>query len=242
MPAGSEIVLPKRADRKSQMRGQNDAIDNVFRGISMKRFGLSILPALLLATGVNEASATLLTYDDLPGAYPSSPLGFIEQGFNFSAHTVVLDISSASPFSHSGPAVSGDNAAFTDWGGSIIITKDGGGTFSFTDTYVKGWLNTPVTGSIIGYKSGTQVGVVSFYTSGWIDVFANSGTGSFSDIDQLVISAGSIGNGFLLLDNTTLTGVGAVPEPSTWAMILLGFAGLGIASYRRKSKPALMAA
>jgi hypothetical protein len=34
----------------------------------------------------------------------------------------------------------------------------------------------------------------------------------------------------------------AVPEPSTWAMLLLGFAGVGFMAYRRKSKPALMAA
>jgi hypothetical protein len=39
---------------------------------------------------------------------------------------------------------------------------------------------------------------------------------------------------------TTLTA--AVPEPSTWAMMLLGFAGFGLMAYRRKSKPALMAA
>ena len=34
----------------------------------------------------------------------------------------------------------------------------------------------------------------------------------------------------------------AVPEPSTWAMMLLGFAGIGFMAYRRKAKPALMAA
>ena len=34
----------------------------------------------------------------------------------------------------------------------------------------------------------------------------------------------------------------AVPETSTWAMLLLGFAGVGFMAYRRKSKPALMAA
>ena len=33
-----------------------------------------------------------------------------------------------------------------------------------------------------------------------------------------------------------------VPEPSTWAMMLLGFAGVGFMAYRRKSKPALTAA
>jgi choice-of-anchor A domain-containing protein len=35
--------------------------------------------------------------------------------------------------------------------------------------------------------------------------------------------------------------VSAVPEPSTWAMLILGFAGIGFMAYRRKSKPALMA-
>jgi outer membrane lipase/esterase len=33
----------------------------------------------------------------------------------------------------------------------------------------------------------------------------------------------------------------AVPEPSTWAMLLLGFAGVGFMAYRRKSKSALIA-
>ncbi|SDJ62599.1 PEP-CTERM protein-sorting domain-containing protein [Bradyrhizobium lablabi] len=36
--------------------------------------------------------------------------------------------------------------------------------------------------------------------------------------------------------------VGGVPEPSTWAMMILGFCGLGFMAYRRKSKPALMTA
>jgi hypothetical protein len=40
----------------------------------------------------------------------------------------------------------------------------------------------------------------------------------------------------------TTGGVGAlasaVPEPSTWAMMMLGFAGVGFMAYRRKSKPA----
>jgi PEP-CTERM motif len=31
--------------------------------------------------------------------------------------------------------------------------------------------------------------------------------------------------------------VSAVPEPSTWAMMILGFAGIGFMAYRRKSKP-----
>lgn len=42
------------------------------------------------------------------------------------------------------------------------------------------------------------------------------------------------------VDNVSLEA--AVPEPSTWAMLILGFAGIGFMAYRRKSKPALMAA
>ena len=46
----------------------------------------------------------------------------------------------------------------------------------------------------------------------------------------------------MLIAEDFLDVTGAVPEPSTWAMLLLGFAGIGFMAYRRKSKPALMAA
>ena len=38
-------------------------------------------------------------------------------------------------------------------------------------------------------------------------------------------------------DAVVWTPVTAVPEPSTWAMLLLGFAGIGFMAYRRKAKP-----
>jgi hypothetical protein len=41
---------------------------------------------------------------------------------------------------------------------------------------------------------------------------------------------------------TSASVVAGVPEPSTWAMMILGFGGIGFMAYRRKSKPALMAA
>ena len=49
----------------------------------------------------------------------------------------------------------------------------------------------------------------------------------------VVNNAGSFNN-----DSTALTAtITAVPEPSTWAMIILGFAGVGFMSYRRSRKP-----
>ena len=44
------------------------------------------------------------------------------------------------------------------------------------------------------------------------------------------------------VDDFTFNSVTPVPEPSTWAMMILGFAGVGFMAYRRRSKPALMAA
>jgi hypothetical protein len=42
--------------------------------------------------------------------------------------------------------------------------------------------------------------------------------------------------------NTNAASVAAVPEPSTWAMLILGFCGLGFTAHRRKDKLALRAA
>ena len=42
-------------------------------------------------------------------------------------------------------------------------------------------------------------------------------------------------------DSVVISTVDAVPEPATWALMLVGFAGVGFMAYRRKSRPALMA-
>jgi hypothetical protein len=43
-------------------------------------------------------------------------------------------------------------------------------------------------------------------------------------------------------ESLTISVTSGVPEPSTWAMMILGFAGVGFMAYRRKSKQELMAA
>ena len=49
-------------------------------------------------------------------------------------------------------------------------------------------------------------------------------------------------NSGIVASGATFTAVSAVPEPSTWVMMILGFCGLGFMAYHRKSKPALTAA
>ena len=49
-------------------------------------------------------------------------------------------------------------------------------------------------------------------------------------------------DGFSQLKHFEISGLApAVPEPSTWAMMILGFAGVGFMAYRRKNKMALNA-
>jgi outer membrane lipase/esterase len=48
--------------------------------------------------------------------------------------------------------------------------------------------------------------------------------------------------GHMEIADAFLTSTGAVPEPSTWAMLILGFAGVGFMAYRRNSMPVSMAA
>ena len=55
----------------------------------------------------------------------------------------------------------------------------------------------------------------------------SGGAPADADYDDLVIKFTISGDG-----------VAAVPEASTWAMMLLGFAGIGFLAYRRKPKAA----
>jgi PEP-CTERM motif len=54
-------------------------------------------------------------------------------------------------------------------------------------------------------------------------------------LDSLVLGPDGVGAFSGALDATIST----VPEPSTWAMMILGFAGVGFMAYRRRSTPAV---
>ena len=82
-------------------------------------------------------------------------------------------------------------------------------------------------------------------TAYWLIAFPNPGTTGVWEFSQSL--AGNIAVGFgtipALLPEVRIEGelTAAVPEPSTWAMMLLGFAGVGYGVYRRKRMAALAA-
>lgn len=47
---------------------------------------------------------------------------------------------------------------------------------------------------------------------------------------------------YWMLDDVSVTAAGAVPEPTTWALMLIGFAGLGYAVRRRRQSVSFAAA
>jgi hypothetical protein len=71
-----------------------------------------------------------------------------------------------------------------------------------------------------------------------IELLLETTSSLFSGLPTIIDSAesGIPGEGALV---GTLTIAAAVPEPSTWAMMILGFCGLGFMAFRRQSRPAL---
>jgi hypothetical protein len=76
----------------------------------------------------------------------------------------------------------------------------------------------------------TQLGSQGFTGGGFQTQVANLGTvpAPFSITEVYTITGTSAGNFNANID------VSAVPEPSTWAMLMLGFLGVGFTAYRRK--------
>ena len=68
--------------------------------------------------------------------------------------------------------------------------------------------------------------------------FTFTTTGGVLDFADLAGGNGNIGN---ILNNVTVTSgvTSAVPEPSTWAMMIMGFFGVGFMAYRRNNRPVL---
>jgi hypothetical protein len=71
----------------------------------------------------------------------------------------------------------------------------------------------------------------SFFDDSVINLGSNLGPDIDLTFAYNLVADGSGGFGFDVVVG------GAVPEPSTWAMMLLGFAGLGYTGYRRAREP-----
>jgi hypothetical protein len=134
----------------------------------------------------------------------------------------------------------------------------GGGTLTATSNGDGSWTVDAVTGEVGGL---TISGVTDYYLSNnlvYPTGLTQVSTGGFSfvtdsgvDVDIFsFFGQGSVPSGNAYGEETTVgfgvgtftmsaavSTAGAVPEPSTWAMMTLGFAGLGLLAHRRVKAP-----
>jgi hypothetical protein len=106
--------------------------------------------------------------------------------------------------------------------------------------------SSPFAGDIISNDNDGTVWLIDTTTGAGKEIASGGTRGDYVGVDGT--------NGSLFLSQTNeifrlgcgdgcgFVGVSGVPEPSSWAMLIIGFAGVGFMAYRRNSKPALMAA
>ena len=92
----------------------------------------------------------------------------------------------------------------------------------------------------MGYVSLWFTNSTDLYSTAVCGVSYNAGSyflsGDPTSNAQLIPNSGLRQNSHCIVDTSGLSAVAsAVPEPATWAMMLLGFAGLGFAGYRSKA-------
>jgi hypothetical protein len=141
-----------------------------------------------------------------------------------------------------------DTSIFQD-GGPVVVTNGVEyPTGSFFD-YNRSWevnvqdnqiIITDATSTGLPYQPATFNGWVLDVISGPAITSAHTDSSSTIVPDNVYISGGNLYinlqdvtatvGGSTLVDFTT----GGVPEPTTWAMVLLGFAGLGFVGYRAR--------
>jgi hypothetical protein len=176
-------------------------------------------------------------------------------GQTSSALTFTVDLGSFTFHDNSGATHSPQDGVLwfqlTDTLGSAITFSNqttGGSGFTYSGPTFGSWVPSPGGGfpgpydygvSCVSTNAGSLCGSIYTFTatvsSGDLVIGAPGGTAFVVDLS---VPAGTQG---LCPGAATCTGlvgstVSAVPEPSTWAMMILGFMGVGFIAYRRKSQ------
>jgi CHRD domain-containing protein/PEP-CTERM motif-containing protein len=195
---------------------------------------ISVIASCLLAT---QASAAILVYDATLGNFESPATG--SPGTGFAEVTI-------------------DNVADT----MKVVVAFSGLTSGTTASHIHCCTGLPGTGNAmvatttpffpnfpLGVTSGSydRLFDMTLATSYNADFMTANG-GTTATAFTALLTGLDAGEAYLNIHTTNFPSgeirgfLHAVPEPSTWAMLILGFAGIGLMAYRRKSRQALMVA
>ncbi|MEO7410613.1 MAG: PEPxxWA-CTERM sorting domain-containing protein [Sphingomicrobium sp.] len=177
-----------------------------------------------------------LTFENVPNTIYDAPIA--RDGYSIGniagdeLHFHEIDSTAFSGFVVS----NGTGVLYNDRDTSIFIESlVSGGTFAlgaFDGSAVAGGVGTGATSLFVqGFLLGNLVNSGNFTING--GGFTNF-SGLAGTFDRLTFD-GINGEGGFQLDNINLRAVeGAVPEPSTWAMMLIGFGAVGYSMRRRR--------
>jgi hypothetical protein len=230
----------------------------------MKSYAFVAGIALFACVLANGASANLITnggFGDVDGTFTDNtgtggdnvPVGSSDiTGWTISGAYPALWIPRRTPALYGGlePSPSNPSAFLLDLTGTVNTAPYDSVSQTIATTTGAHYTLTFDLGSAMqwGFPDGVTASAGS--TSG---TFTSTGTGSSTNFwnssetlnfvasgpSTLITLAGASGFSYIGVDNVAVveTSPGGVPEPSTWAMILLGFAGVAYMGYRRAREP-----
>jgi hypothetical protein len=233
-------------------------------------FGVSVA-ALVAATAANASGVIDLTFEGINSTYPTTDYAFIDNFYNggmssegttgpnygivFSSNAQAICLNSTSA-TCSNTSKGGLGDPNSQEGGLFFLS----GNSTFMDV-AAGF----TTGFSLNYSSFSAPGSVSVFSGldgtgtllGTINLFANAGSCpgygaqfcpfsaagvNFAGIAESIEFSGVANE--IVFDDVTFgsSTPGGVPEPSTWALMMLGLAGMGIVARRRAKNSLPLAA
>jgi hypothetical protein len=210
----------------------------------MKFKSTGFFAAILLLGVSTQASA--LVIDLAPTSTTLFGPTYSQNGYTFTDSSGLTDYGNWATIDNG--ALSSNNASnangdiFQDFGGnSNKLTNNASQAFSFNSIGLADTFNEGLGGTVIftfdhvGGASDTQTVVLTAGIKG-LQIF------TFNESNLTDVVFGPDAASVIQFDNIGVDVSSAVPEPSTWAMMILGFFGLGFMAYRRKNQTAFNAA
>lgn len=212
----------------------------------LKRFltstAIATTATLCLAQG---ARAGVVTFDDRvidPDGYATEANDFSEQGLSFAGLQFYF-------IPHGNPVVIQPNGYPTTFMETaeepVVVTLTGGGVFDLLSLKLGlGDFNSGSSDTVLvtGAKANCSIDCLVSLNLTITNVFQTFDLAGFTGLSQVTFgqhinNLQQVDTGYLAFDDLAFRAEGdtAVPEPATWAMMLLGFGALGVAMRRRRA-------
>ena len=216
-----------------------------FLCVMIKILKIASVVFAMFALSEAVARADVITFNDLPAGYLSSTTTFFDAGYKL-VYTpgrggfAYIGLPSCGPTPCSS---NGTNAFYSFNTGTLTISAADGNPISITEldaaqtfTALDRVLDFTVMGLTESASTVTQEFVTAPGAADSFQTFAIT-TPGFTDLQSVTISGtGSYPTTEFAVDNIVVSGGATVPEPSTWALMLLGFGGLGLSALLRAAK------